>query len=523
MAYRIISLILISFTVTLAVPVLDDDQGPRAVLLQDRDPEIPKYKFKQNPEALPNVPGLTDITGTATQGNNVYVYRIGNIVPREADTSFGLKMSGKDEVPKLRVQLASTAARLENGKRVENSAAAKLFDLAVDYKIKQQNCGWLDLVCVNETGTLNLVLSMHVDAEISWDKESKKWTLTKDQISLKTDGLFKFTTDSWWANWIVNPALSFVFNDYVTNGLMKSVKFFLPEKLPLSLPKYIQDSIQGHFEASPDSVFSFNGQMSWFLPMLKATETTELVQFGWLDTQKQDTPAPVEPAPATPHLKENLLAMPVSFKDHNDTNSYDFELGNIVPHIMNVEVDAQLHEGSSGPELTVRLSATCPHSSSAEECTKPAKVHIELDYWVKQLTLPYFSDSGTVILTLDTGMAVTLILDDKKQWKLKALPSAGDFTMDAEMEIKDSRLSALVNPILKFLFNDWIEQKLVDYVAAKVLPKIGTYIPQEYTELLAGPLIKMSTSKFHLRTNVDVSVPKATETVYLQDKLMLDL
>lgn len=64
MAYRIISLILISFTVTLAVPVLDDDQGPRAVLLQDRDPEIPKYKFKQNPEALPNVPGLTDITGT---------------------------------------------------------------------------------------------------------------------------------------------------------------------------------------------------------------------------------------------------------------------------------------------------------------------------------------------------------------------------------------------------------------------------------------------------------------------------
>ena len=25
------------------------------------------------------------------------------------------------------------------------------------------------------------------------------------QISLKTDGLFKFTTDSWWANWIVNP------------------------------------------------------------------------------------------------------------------------------------------------------------------------------------------------------------------------------------------------------------------------------------------------------------------------------
>lgn len=39
-----------------------------------------------------------------------------------------------DLPPRSDAFIFSTAARLENGKRVENSAAAKLFDLAVDYK-----------------------------------------------------------------------------------------------------------------------------------------------------------------------------------------------------------------------------------------------------------------------------------------------------------------------------------------------------------------------------------------------------
>lgn len=507
----------------MAVPVVRDEGS---LALQDGAAELELPSPSK--EALPNIVGLTDIRGKTKDGE--YRYRIGNIVPRQCDTGFGLQVSGQGGIPKLRVTVSNSKARLVKGERIVNPESAKLFDMSVDYHVHQTSDSiWNPLDGIKEKGTLDLVLEVHVDAEISWDKQSKRWTIDKDAISLKPDGEFKFASHSsnhQWLTWMINPALNLVFNDYVERSLVVAIKAFLPEKLPITLPKYIQDSIVEHFDRSPQSEMTFNGQLSWFLPVLQGG--TELLQWPWSPAkdEKELKKAAVAEAAPTTHLKKNVLAIPISFKDHNDQNDYDFEIGNLVPHRMNVEVDAQLHHSADGPEVTARLSATCK-SSKAEKCIEPAKVDIDVDYWVKceSIKCGYFKDSGTVVLTVDTRMAVTLVLKDingKNQWALKALPPKGAMMMDAEMKLKDSSLAVVVNPILKFLFNDWLEQKLIDYVAAKMLPKVPEYIPQQYTDLVAGPLRHMSKSKFHMRSNVDCTIPRDSATVYLEDRLALD-
>ena len=104
-------------------------------------------------------------------------------------------------------------------------------------------------------------------------------------------------------------------------------------------------------------------------------------------------------------------------------------------------------------------------------------------------------------------------------WKLKGDPPPDAIKLNLEMELKNSKLSRIVNPILKVLFHDWLEKKLSWYISTRVCPDIPTYIPQQYTDLYGQLLAKAAESKIHFRANADLAIPRDPTTVYLQDRL----
>merc|ERR1711998_232428 len=487
----------------LAVPLFSPEENG----IDDIELDEEKY-FAPNPEALPNVKGVTDIRGEVKD----YKYRIGNIVPRECDASFSLKVSYKNGAPTLHVVLKSTDAKLEKGKAIKKPKLAKLVDIAVDYKI--EGTGWLTKWTVNEKGTLDLVLSIHVDAEIAYDKKTKTWKIDKDQISLQPQGEFELDAQGWLSA-LINPAFDVVFNDFVMNGLARTVKWYLP-KMSHQLPEYVQDAIDSHFEESPETELKLNGQLSWFLPTTDG-KGTKLLQFFWGKSPSK-TPSPTPTPTKIPKLAKNVLALPVAFSDTNETNNYDYEIGNIIPHRVDVKLDVELRTDDGTPELHVRLGGTTG---------KVATLDVDVDYFVEQHTFPYFKDSGTVVLMLDTRMGVVLQLlkqaEGEYSWKLKDKPPPGAIKMDAEMQLKDSKLAPLLNPILRFLFNDWLEQQLADYAAAHICPDIPKYIPQQYTNLYGSLLAKAAEGKIHFNANIDLKIPRKSTTVYLQDRLAQQL
>ena len=55
-------------------------------------------------------------------------------------------------------------------------------------------------------------------------------------------GVFEMKA-SGWLSWMVNPAVQMCTHDYVVYGLSATIKWALPNKLPILLPAYIQEVI----------------------------------------------------------------------------------------------------------------------------------------------------------------------------------------------------------------------------------------------------------------------------------------